>query len=45
MQNENEKLSTDDDMISIMMDIYDLTEHEARSALRDVTVRNRMTDF
>jgi hypothetical protein len=45
MPDENEKLSTDEDMIRIIMDIYGLTEQEARNALEQVTTRNGMTDF
>lgn len=45
MQNENEEVSTDDDMVRIIMDIYGLTEQEARKALGEVTAKNRWTDF
>lgn len=44
MQNEKENLSTDD-LVKILMDIYNLTEKEAQKALREVTLRNSMTDF
>jgi hypothetical protein len=44
MQIENKNLSTDD-LVKILMDIYNLTEKEAKTALREITVRNKMTDF
>lgn len=45
MQDEDKKLSTDDEVVRIMMDIYNLTEQEARKALREVTARNGWADF
>jgi hypothetical protein len=44
MQNESKNLSTDD-LVKILMDVYNLTEKEARRALTELTVRNIMTDF
>lgn len=44
MQNENRNLSTDE-LVEILMDIYNLTEKEAKRALKEVTSRNSMTDF
>jgi hypothetical protein len=44
MQNENRKLSTDE-LVAILMDIYNLTEKEAKKALKEVTTRNSMNDF
>lgn len=45
MKDEHEDVSTDDDMVRIIMDIYGLTEQEARRALSEVTAKNRWTDF
>jgi len=44
VQNEEEKLSTDD-LVRILMDIYSLTENEAKRALKEVTSRAGMTDL
>jgi hypothetical protein len=45
MKTKNELLSTTDDLIKILMDIYNLTEKEAKGALKEVTSHSNMTDF
>ncbi len=45
MADKEEKVSTDDDIIKTIMDVYHLTEQEARRALRAATTTNSMTDF
>ena len=45
MQGNHETPSTDNDIVRIIMDIYGLTEQEARRALRDATPTVSMTDF
>jgi hypothetical protein len=40
-----EDVTTADDIIRIMMNIYGLTEQEARRAFSEVTAVNRWTDF
>lgn len=45
MHDKYEDVSTDDDVIRIIMDIYGLSEQEARRAFSEVTAVNRWTDF
>lgn len=45
MQDEDLRVSTDDDIVRIIMDVYKISEQEARSALRDATTTKSMTDF
>jgi hypothetical protein len=45
MQDESVKVSTDNDIVRTIMDIYGLTEQEARKALRVATTIDSMTDF
>lgn len=44
MQKENENLSTED-IVRILMDIYKLSEAEAKKALEEATSRTGMPDF
>lgn len=43
MEDDNRNPSTDDDIVRTIMDVYRITEQEARRALRDATI-NSMTD-
>ena len=45
MQNEEMRVSTDDDMVRIIMDVYRISEQEALRALREATSTKSMTDF
>lgn len=45
MQDEDLRVSTDDDVVRIIMDVYRISEQEARSALIDATTTNSITDF
>jgi len=45
MKDDNKNPSTDDDIVRTIMDVYRITEQEARRALRDATTINSMTDF
>jgi hypothetical protein len=45
MEDDNERPSTDDEVIRIIMDVYKVTEQEARRALRAATTVSGMADF
>lgn len=45
MQDEDMRVSTDDDIVKIIMDVYKISEQEARRALSDATTTKSMRDF
>jgi hypothetical protein len=45
MEDDNKNPPTDDDIVRTIMDVYRITEQEARRALREATTINSMTDF